>query len=52
MTQFSLPSHERRLLESLVAQTTDATVLRRGQALLWVASGDCKKRASMRIISG
>ena len=35
MTQFTLPCRERRLLEALVAQTTDATVLRRGQALLW-----------------
>ena len=38
MTPFSLTRRERRLLEALVVATPDATVLRRGQALLWVAS--------------
>ena len=49
MTQFTLPYRDRRLLEALVAQTTDATVLRRAQALLWVASGDSVPDVAQRL---
>ena len=49
MTQFTLPCRDRRLLEALVAQTTDATVLRRAQALLWVASGDSVPDVAQRL---
>ena len=49
MTQFSLTRRERRLLEALVVQTTDATVLRRAQALLWVASGDSVTAVAQRL---
>lgn len=49
MTQFTLSCHDRRLLEALVAHTTDATVLRRGQALLWVASGDSVPDVARRL---
>ena len=49
MTQFTLSGCERRLLEALVAQTTDATVVRRGQALLWVASGASVTAVAQRL---
>ena len=49
MTQFSLTRRERRLLEALVVQTTDATVLRRAQALLWVAAGDSVTDVAQRL---
>ena len=49
MSQFSLTHRERGLLEALVAQTTDATVLRRAQALLWVASGDSVSDVAQRL---
>ena len=49
MTQFTLPCRDRRLLEALAAQTTDATVLRRAQALLWVASGDSVADVAQRL---
>jgi transposase len=39
MTIFKLSSQERRRLNTLAVQTTDAHVLRRVQALLWLASG-------------
>ena len=49
MTQFSLPCHECRLLEALVVQTPDAPVLRRAQALLWVAAGDSVTDVAQRL---
>jgi transposase len=39
MTTLKLSSQERRRLTALARQTTDADVLRRVQALLWLASG-------------
>ncbi len=49
MTPFSLTRHERRLLEALFVQTPDATVLRRAQALLWVAAGDSVTAVAQRL---
>ena len=49
MTQFSLTRRQRRLLEALVAHTPDATVLRRAQALLWVAAGDSVTHVAHRL---
>ena len=49
MTPFSLPRRERRLLEALVVQTPDAMVLRRAQALLWVAAGDSVTHVAQRL---
>lgn len=49
MTHFTLACGDRCLLEALVVQTTDATVLRRGQALLWVASGDSVADVAQRL---
>ena len=40
MTILKLKSRERQQLESLAARTTDASVLRRVQALLWIGAGD------------
>ena len=37
------------MLEVLVVQTTDATVLRRAQALLWVAAGDSVTAVAQRL---
>jgi transposase len=39
MTILKLNAQERRRLKAIAAQTTDAHVLRRAQALLWLASG-------------
>jgi len=39
MTILKLNAQERRRLKAIAAQTTDANVLRRAQALLWLASG-------------
>ena len=39
MTTLKLSSQERKRLQALAARTTDACVLRRAQALLWLASG-------------
>jgi transposase len=39
MTTLKLSSQERNQLQALAACTTDADVLRRAQALLWLASG-------------
>lgn len=39
MTILKLNAQERRRLKALAVQTTDAYVLRRAQALLWLASG-------------
>ena len=49
MTPFSLTRRERRLLEALVVQTPDAMVLRRAQALLWVAAGDSVTHVAQRL---
>ena len=39
MTTLKLSSQERRRLQAVAVHTTDAHVLRRAQALLWLASG-------------
>src|SRR5919202_4677628 len=39
MTTLKLSSQERKRLQALAARTADAGVLRRAQALLWLASG-------------
>ena len=39
MTTLKLSSQEQRQLQAIAVQTTDAHVLRRAQALLWLASG-------------
>ena len=39
MTTLKLSSQERKRLQALAARTSDAAVLRRAQALLWLASG-------------
>lgn len=39
MTTLKLSSQERRRLQALTVRTTDADVLRRAQAVLWLASG-------------
>src|SRR5215210_2542394 len=39
MTTLKLSSQERRRLQAIAVHTTDAHVLRRAQALLWLASG-------------
>jgi transposase len=39
MTTLKLSSQERKRLQALAVRTTDAAVLRRAQALLWLASG-------------
>jgi transposase len=39
MTTLKLSSQERRRLQALAARTADAGLLRRAQALLWLASG-------------
>ena len=49
MTRFSLTHCDCPVLEGLVVQTTDATVLRRAQALLWVASGDSVTAVAQRL---
>src|SRR5207253_1296317 len=39
MTTLKLSSQERRRLQALAVRTNDADLLRRAQALLWLASG-------------
>lgn len=39
MTTLKLSARERKRLQALAARTSDAAVLRRAQALLWLASG-------------
>lgn len=39
MTTLKLSSQERKRLQALAVRTTDAALLRRAQALLWLASG-------------
>ena len=39
MTTLKLSSQERRQMQAIAVHTTDAQVLRRAQALLWLASG-------------
>ncbi len=49
MTILKLKSRERQQLESLAARTTDASVLRRVQALLWTGAGDEIEGISQRL---
>jgi transposase len=49
MTIFKLGSQERRRLQALAVHTTDAHVLRRVQALLWLASGHGVEEITQRL---
>ena len=49
MTTLKLSSQERRRLQALAVRTTDADVLRRAQALLWLASGHGIEAVTQRL---
>jgi transposase len=49
MTTLKLSSQERKRLQALAARTTDACVLRRAQALLWLASGHAIEDVTQRL---
>lgn len=49
MTILKLNAQERRRLKTIAAQTTDAHVLRRAQALLWLASGHDIEEITQRL---
>lgn len=49
MTTLKLSSQERKRLQALAARTADAGVLRRAQALLWLASGHGLEDVTQRL---
>ena len=49
MTTLKLSSQERKRLQALAVRTTDADVLRRAQALLWLASGHGVEEVTQRL---
>jgi transposase len=49
MTPFDLTRRERSRLRELIAPTTEARVLRRAQALLWLAQGDSPYEVAERL---
>ena len=49
MTSLKLSSQERKRLQALAARTADAGVLRRAQALLWLASGHGVEDVTQRL---
>lgn len=49
MTTLKLSPQERKRLQALAVRTTDADVLRRAQALLWLASGHGIKEVTQRL---
>jgi transposase len=49
MTPFSLTRRERSRLQELVASTLQARILRRAQALLWLAQGDRPSEVAKRL---
>lgn len=49
MTQFRLKWRERQVLEQLMHETQDATILRRAQALLWLHRGESATSISLRL---
>ena len=49
MTTLKLSSQERKRLQALAARTADAGVLRRAQALLWLASGQGLEDVTQRL---
>lgn len=49
MTTLKLSSQERKRLQALAVRTTDADVLRRAQALLWLASGQGIEEVTQRL---
>ncbi len=49
MTTLKLSSQERKRLQALAVRTTDAAVLRRAQALLWLASGQGIEEVTQRL---
>ena len=49
MTTLKLSSQERRRLQALAVRTTDAALLRRAQALLWLASGHGIENVTQRL---
>jgi len=49
VTTLKLSSQERRRLQALAVRTTDADVLRRAQALLWLASGQGIEDVTQRL---
>jgi transposase len=49
MTSFHLTRGERSRLRELIAHTTKASILRRAQALLWLAQGDSPYEVAERV---
>lgn len=49
MTTLRLSSQERKRLQALAVRTTDAYVLRRAQALLWLAAGQGIEEVTQRL---
>ena len=49
MTLVTLNRRERRVIEQLIASTSEATTLRRAQALLWLSQGEAVAAVAARL---